>query len=258
MKITYLFHDCFLLECGACVLLTDYFSGVPVDPRKMMAGDLPSYLLVSHHHKDHFTPAVFSWWRQLGSLRYIVSRDVASRTAYLMSDDSHYRGRNRVDASRVAVLGLHDVFEAPGLRIEAFGSTDIGNSYMIETEGKRIFFAGDLNAWTWCSESTPQEVAQSLDAYLAVLDDIYKRYRSFDVVLFPVDPRMRPDAVDGGRLFCEKFEVGNFVPMHFELWSDPAERDDYLDFVLGSRDKIVGTRGTRYIPLLQTGDSVEF
>lgn len=256
MKISYLFHDCFLLETDSCTILTDYYKGVPIDPRPMIDKDTASYLLVSHHHKDHFSTSVFSWWHQIPELRYIVSRDVASMSAYLMDKASHYKGGNRVDAGRVAVLGLHDEFVAPSLRVEAFGSTDTGNSYVIETEGKRVFFAGDLNAWTWRDESTPEEVAEALESYMDVLNDIRGRYDSFDAALFPVDPRMGKDAVEGGRIFCDMFKVKCFIPMHFELWSECPERRLYLQRVKDSGEEIVGTTGSIYVPMTDIGDSV--
>lgn len=257
MKITYLCHDCFLIETASCNILTDYFNGVTEDPRMLLDTEKPTYMLVSHHHKDHFSPRIFSWWRQIPDLRYIVSRDVASMIAYLMNPDSNYKGRNKVDSDRVTVLGLHDEAFYPAFRVEAFGSTDIGNSYVINTEGKRIFFAGDLNAWTWREESTADEVAQALREYSGILKDIHRRYQSFDVALFPVDPRMGEDALEGGKIFCEMFAVRCFIPMHFELWGMNGKREDYVAFVKDAGKKIAVETGCCYVPLLESGENIE-
>ncbi|MEI3154718.1 MAG: hypothetical protein V8S95_06185 [Odoribacter sp.] len=45
------------------------------------------------------------------------------------------------------------------MRIKAFGSTDIGISFLIDIDNIRIFHAGDLNNWHWEEESTPEEIA---------------------------------------------------------------------------------------------------
>ena len=39
-----------------------------------------------------------------------------------------------------------------GVKIRAFKSTDEGVAFLIETEGKRIYHAGDLNNWVWAGE----------------------------------------------------------------------------------------------------------
>ena len=47
------------------------------------------------------------------------------------------------------------------LRIQAFGSTDVGISFLIHLQGKSIFHAGDLNNWHWSEESTEQEIRKA-------------------------------------------------------------------------------------------------
>ena len=66
--------------------------------------------------------------------------------------------------------------------------------------------------------------------FLGELKDIRKVADSFDVVMFPIDgrvgrsssARLLPEGRKngytlGGRQFIERFKVGLFVPMHFEL-----------------------------------------
>ena len=53
------------------------------------------------------------------------------------------------------------------IRIEAFGSTDVGISFLIDLQGVRLFHAGDLNNWHWSEESTPQEIRKAEGDFLA-------------------------------------------------------------------------------------------
>ena len=115
------------------------------------------------------------------------------------------------------------------LSVWAFGSTDIGVSWIVETEGRRIFHAGDLNNWyaRFLQDAKPGETIYSEEfdedidpiahekQYLGELKDIKKIADSFDVVMFPVDGRIGNGYTLGGRQFIERFKVGLFVPMHF-------------------------------------------
>ena len=38
------------------------------------------------------------------------------------------------------------------MKVHGFKSTDEGVAFLIETEGKRIYHAGDLNNWVWEGE----------------------------------------------------------------------------------------------------------
>ncbi|MDE6714942.1 MAG: MBL fold metallo-hydrolase, partial [Muribaculaceae bacterium] len=57
---------------------------------------------------------------------------------------------------------------------------------------------------------------------LAVLKDIAAYYKSFDLVMFPVDARMGTDYSLGAKQFLERFEVLYFVPMHFWQYAEEA------------------------------------
>lgn len=50
-----------------------------------------------------------------------------------------------------------DCYADDVLRVHAFGSTDVGISFLVEAEGKKIFHAGDLNNWHWMDESSEVE-----------------------------------------------------------------------------------------------------
>ena len=115
------------------------------------------------------------------------------------------------------------------MHVAATGSTDSGVSWVIETGGKRIFHAGDLNNWyaRFLTDDYHGGMVYSPDfgmdidplkeekRYLGELKDIRKLTDRFDVVMFPVDGRIGNGYTRGARQFLDVFRVGLFVPMHF-------------------------------------------
>ena len=239
MKLTYIFHSGFVLETGQSIQVFDYW----LDPSGVMKGvlksDKPLYAFSSHFHEDHFNKEIFEWKRQKPNITYILSKDIF-----------RHRRANKEDA---------DVWLAKGgswsdgrISVKALGSTDSGVSWIVETEGKRIFHAGDLNNWyarflpdavpgqtIYIEELTEQRVPSSslerpsrdgsrqsqfeedIDPiahekqYLGELKDIRKVADGFDLVMFPIDGRIGNGYTLGGRQFIDRFKVGMFVPMHF-------------------------------------------
>lgn len=252
MRITYLYHDCFLIELEKCCIITDYFSQVTVNPLSLFPRDKPCYVLVSHHHKDHFSRDIYSWARQFPLIRFIISKDVYRASKYLFNPTSSYSGHNRVDRDKINILIPGEIYQDALISVEAFGSTDTGNCYVIESEGKRIYFAGDNNAWTWREESTPAEVKDMLNRYNLILNDISKQFETFDLAFIPLDPRMGKDATEGIELFCERFSVNYLIPMHFELWEDEANKKIFHEVVSHSQFPT-----TQYLPLIRPLQSVE-
>ena len=115
------------------------------------------------------------------------------------------------------------------LKVTATGSTDSGVSWVVETAGRRVFHAGDLNNWyarfltddyrggTVFSPEFGMDVDPGREEkrYLGELKDIRKLTDSFDVAMFPVDGRIGNGYTRGARQFIERFRVGLLVPMHF-------------------------------------------
>ena len=140
-----------------------------------------------------------------------------------------------------------DVYQDEHLTIRAFGSTDVGISFLIEAQGKLIFHAGDLNNWHWKDESTPQEVAEAEGNYLKELDIIAKYTQAMDVVMFPVDPRLGTDFMRGAQQFIDRIKTGIFVPMHF--WERPAEVMAFAPYA--------ESKGCRYVVLSVPGEGTD-
>ncbi len=205
MKVTYLDHSGFAVETESVILVFDYYR----DPSHSLTGilqgnkDLPVIFFVSHHHPDHFNRDIFNMAQDHKRV-YVLSDDIFSR---LVHDDLAVAWMRAGD-SQTGLPG--------GVSVRAFGSTDVGVSYLVTTaEGHTLFHAGDLNYWHWQDESSEKEVKEAYNKYVVVVQDILRVVNSVDVLFFPVDPRLGTDYGSGARLFLENVQVRYFFPMHF-------------------------------------------
>ena len=216
MRLTYIFHSGFVLEAEHSILVFDYW----LDPSDVMESVLqskkPIYVLSSHFHEDHFTREIFEWKKRKENITYILSKDIL-----------RHRRASKEEANAWLAKGAS--WSDGMVSVKALGSTDSGVSWIVETEGKRIFHAGDLNNWyaRFLHEAVPgktiygEEFEEDIDPtahekqYLGELKDIRKETESFDLVMFPIDGRIGNGYTLGGRQFIERFKVGMFVPMHF-------------------------------------------
>lgn len=224
IKLTYIFHSCFMLETEQCVLIFDYWKDSPEgDVKKMLehTGKIV-YFMASHFHEDHFNPEIIAMNVPNGDKRIILSRDIIRR----------HRAKE-TDADVVMRKG--DVYNDEYIKIKAFGSTDAGVSFMLETDGKKIFHAGDLNNWHWEDESTPQEVKKMEGDFKAVLRDIKAEYPTVNLAMFPVDPRLGTDFARGARQWLQTIKTTYLAPMHF-----PPAREKAMTF--GKEAEMCGTK----------------
>lgn len=215
MNLTYIFHSGFVVETEQVIMVFDYWMDPAGIMTRFMDSGKPMYVFSSHFHEDHFNRTVLTWKERTGRTCYILSKDILK-----------HRRAQKEDA---------DVWLAKGgewndglISVTATGSTDSGVSWIVETGGKRIFHAGDLNNWyarllndedrdtgmlgNWGLGIDPVKEEKR---YLGELKDIRKIAETFDVVMFPVDSRIGNGYTRGARQFISQFKVGLLVPMHF-------------------------------------------
>lgn len=214
LEIWYLYNSGFLIKFNHCSLIFDYYWEQSAKERYTLNGGvLPMaslcqlknpYVFVSHGHKDHYNPVIFKWKTRCPNLRYIISADV--------------RLCQEVDAHLRPLESYRDDFIA----VKAYDSTDEGVSFAIDVEGYRLFFAGDFNFWHWKEESTEAEVKQASLRFLSVMKTL--RSEKFDVVFFPVDPRMGDKCDAGALYFAKMFQPKLFIPMHFREDTSVCQR----------------------------------
>ena len=225
MTLTYIFHSGFVLETEESILIFDYWLDLNGVVPPFLKKDKHVYVFSSHFHEDHFNSAIFEWRKQREDITYILSKDIYK-----------HRRANKEDAD--VWLAKGGTWSDETISVWALGSTDSGVSWIVETEGKRIFHAGDLNNWyaKFLPDAVPGQQIYSFEMeevfdpiahekqYLGELKDIRKIADGFDVVMFPIDGRIGNGYTLGGRLFIERFKVGLFVPMHFTTGFESAWR----------------------------------
>lgn len=240
MVLDYIYHSGFGFEFNNFTIIIDFYKDAPnsVFPNGIVADYLMNrpgklYVLSSHRHHDHFSKEILEWKKKRSDIIYIFSKDILR--SHLAKD---------IDA---IYIDKGETFEDNNITIEACGSTDIGISFLIKTQGKYLFHAGDLNNWNWCDESTPSEIEDANHAFIKELDYIYQKTHNIDLALFPVDPRQGSDYMKGAKQFIEKIKTNLFIPMHFD--NEYNKANAFKEFA--------ESKGCRFITLTHPGEQIK-
>lgn len=190
MKVTYIYHSCFVVELEHSILLFDYYKGdLPAfDPHKTL------YVFVSHHHEDHFNPLIFTIPHP--NRMYVLSDDVQPIS----------------DVKKCYFVRAHHQYHMEDLSLQTLQSTDEGVAFVIFLENETIYHAGDLNWWDWGEEDTPQEASDMRIAYqseITLIKDI-----KCDVAFVPLDGRLQKNFYKGMDYFMRHTKTKIVFPMH--------------------------------------------
>ena len=216
MKVTYIYHSSFAVELEKSMLIFDYYG----------KGDLPErpagkqvYFLNSHSHPDHFSKTIFNLREQFGGAEYVLAREI--------------RLKPEEKKDWIHSLKPETDVEIGNLKIRTLKSTDLGVAFMVETEGRRIYHAGDLNWWHWEEESATynDEMKQNYQREVDKLEG-----RKIDAAFVPVDPRLEDAYFWGIDYFMRKTDTKVVFPMHFwgkyetiDCLIRQKETEDYRD-----------------------------
>ena len=203
MQITYIGHSGFFVELTQSMLLFDYYQGrLP----KFSHGKR-LYVFASHRHPDHFNPDIFRLAEEREDICFVLSRDIW---------ESRVPEKLR---SRTLRLKAGESREQDGLQIQTLRSTDEGVAFLVKTEGKTIYHAGDLNDWRWIGEpeSWNRQMEQNFQKYIEPL-----RGLRVDAAFLPLDPRQEENYSLGFDYFLSLTAPRNgkarIYPMH--CWED--------------------------------------
>ena len=204
MIIRYLFHSGFAIEFEHRLLVFDYFRhGKPLTEGGLDEIYLSRFenvdFFVSHSHDDHFNNIIFSFDRP--GITYFISQDTSVSPGV-------------PNLPSIIFLKKGDQYNKNGILVKAFGSTDEGISFYVETEGMHIFHAGDLNCWHWKNEASEEYAQKACKWFLSELEPI-KELPLLDAAFFPVDTRMGDGYYEGALEFVKCMQPKLFVPMHF-------------------------------------------
>ena len=198
-KITYLVHSGFSVETAEHFLLFDYCPSMVREPSitdEFLKTKSNVYVFISHSHSDHFDPAVLQWARINPKINYIISSDVPIKNTFRQAH----------------ILSAYEAWEEPTLKVKAFGSTDAGISFLVQTDGLSVFHAGDLNWWHWKGETAEEQAyaEKNFKAEIAKLSG-----QKIDIAFFPVDRRLEEYYSIGAEYFAAKLHPRLLIPMHF-------------------------------------------
>lgn len=237
MKLTYIFHSGFALEFSEYSIIIDYYEDTKGKDTGyvhdyLLKKESPLYILSTHSHFDHFNPEILEWKKLKDNIIYIFSKDILNENKAGQTDAIH--------------LDKLETYSDKNIDIKAYGSTDIGVSYYIKADNKKLFHAGDLNNWHWNEESTEKEIKQAEDFYLQELNLVSSDIKYLDLAMFPLDPRLGKNFMKGAEQFIEAINVKIFVPMHFS--SNPDK--------ISAFEPIAKKHNSEYICWKNNGESI--
>lgn len=192
MKITYIHHSSFSVELDKCILLFDYFQGkLPkFDKNKKL------YVFSSHSHHDHFNESIFKLQKIYSDVTYILSNDIK----VLKSENKKF-------------IGANEKIIIDNLEIKTLESSDLGVAFIVKTENKTIYHAGDLNWWHWEGENSPEENKFAENKFKNVVDKI--KGKNIDLAFLPLDNRQGEKYYLGFDYFMRNTNTKLAFPMHF-------------------------------------------
>ncbi len=207
-RVTYIGHSGFSVELSGMVLLFDYSEGtMPVfSPEK------PLYVFASHAHRDHFCFAVFELMKNHPDVTFVLSKDIRRKWSPSAFEK---RGIGKDVFDRILFVKAHETYDLGALRVTTLDSTDEGVAFLVDTEGKHIFHAGDLHDWVWDEESEEDNrlMTARFREEVARLADV-----PVDIAFLVLDPRQEGDFFRGFDWFMRHTDTRRAYPMHF--WHD--------------------------------------
>ena len=202
--ITYIRHNCFLLEYGLRTFLFDYpapnhlpAAAAAVVESRIQGKDL--IIMISHSHEDHFDPDIMAATSGAASRRFVVSDDVPDMFPDALPDDP----------ATTCVMEPEERREFAGLVIETLESNDLGVAYLVTDGPVTFYFGGDLANWNW--ETLPPVALQAAEDFF---QEALERLKSRDIAVAFSNVDRRLKSLAGGIEFVKTVRPRLFVPMH--------------------------------------------
>lgn len=213
MKVTYIGHSGFSVELSRSVLLFDYEKG----ELPQWEEDKPLFVFASHSHRDHFNWEILTRYGQRPNVRFFFGNDIRLGAKWLAQrgiDDSVREKIYRLSGGK----SVRDKLGDAGISVWTLASTDAGVAFVAETEGKRIYHAGDLNWWHWESGDGADDLENEVMGrkYREQIDRLAGLF--FDAAFVPLDPRLQDSFDLGLNYFLEKTDSPAVFPMH--MWGE--------------------------------------
>ena len=198
MIVNHIYHSGYMVELENNILIFDWYKGKLPE----IAGDKRITVFISHRHGDHYGRCAVKLSREYPDVRYFI--------------DS---GISRISGIDATYVEPHREYESDGMKVTTLLSTDEGVAFLVETEGMKIYHAGDLNLWYWNGE--PEEDNRwQYETYRSEIDRLSEILGdgSLDIGMVTFDPRQENHIADGINYFNSKIKCENVFIMHY--WDD--------------------------------------
>ncbi len=210
MKVTYVYHSCFVIEFENVVFVFDYFQGeIPAfDKSKEVI------FFASHKHHDHFSMEIFKAIEKYDKVTFVLSSDISLSCNYMLR-----HGYGEGIMSHIIKVGKNQsvtlTVANKELKVETLTSTDQGVAFLLQYEDKTIYHAGDLNWWAWPGETKEYNI----DMELKYKHEINKlKDKEINIAMVVLDPRQEELYWQGFDYFMRTTNTLQVFPMH--CWED--------------------------------------
>lgn len=215
MQMKHLSHSGFLVEDDQNIFLFD-----AITPINLGTQGKNIYVFSSHSHGDHFNLEVIKSLSNQENIQFIFSKDIAPKIS-------------KVNINFFSVLDNHEHITIRDVEISTYGSTDLGNSYLVTSNGKSFFHSGDLNWWHW-KRMTPAELKVEESDFKKEVDLL--KNKSIDFAFIPVDPRLEEYAYLAINYFIKVVHPKYVIPMHsfgqYDFYKDLEKHIDLRNTLL--------------------------
>lgn len=222
IKIYYIFHSGFAVETENYLLIFDYYmSPGELNNSNCMKFSLQDaiknknnvLIFSSHNHEDHFNPEILDWEKINPNIKYVLDSDIPVD----FEKSNYYKLPIYEDLTlETEIPSLQNSENRKGgfkgVYVKAYGSTDIGISFLVKVDGITLFHAGDLNWWHWKDDSIEERNLAEKN-FKSEIEKI--KGEDIDIAFFPVDPRLEEYYNIGGEYFIREINPKIFIPMHF-------------------------------------------
>lgn len=226
VKIHYIYHSGFAVETSNHLLIFDYYKEPNYNGsdqlilENLIKNNVNVLVFSSHSHDDHFNPVILEWTKINPSIKYILSSDITPKAW----EDNYYKLfqyeelflKTDLIGSKTPIVENHTSKEInesiKDIYIKAYGSTDIGISFLVKVDDIDIFHAGDLNWWHW-KEDSDEERNIAEQNFKMEISKIKGEH--IDIAFFPVDPRLEEFYSIGAEYFIKELHPDTLIPMHF-------------------------------------------
>lgn len=192
MKVKYLYNSGFIIETHKYILVIDSMHKTEVENKN----NKKELYFATHSHMDHYN-------------KFILEKETV-----ILSDDIKVKEHDR--KNKIYFVKPYEKLRVGDIKIETFGSTDLGVSYLIEADGKLIFHSGDLNWWHWENDDkeTQEKEAVDYEKEILKLKNVLDG-KKLDLAFVPVDRRLGENSIFAINFFLENIVAKEVFPMHF-------------------------------------------